>query len=235
MSQTEICDYQVETLGSGYFVRIDEHEAYAEIIKNLSEIHPDFHRIFAMRHVGKFKENPHFHLVITTVIKLQTFRVRMKKLFTKGTGNGHMSIKVWDGDEKALSYLFHEEDPYIIVQYGYSDEDVARFIEADKEVKADYQKAKKEVKSSRQALINLVIASLGKEYPPYLERKVSLQHNVVAFCVWDVCKDNQINLPHKFNLEFIIRQIQMHFSHSSRTAWYGTKDMWYTEMFSFRN
>lgn len=34
---------------------------------------------------------------------MQAFRVRFKKIFTEGKGNGHMAIKAWDGDMDACS------------------------------------------------------------------------------------------------------------------------------------
>lgn len=233
--QTEIIDYERAIPNSpGYCVRLDDHEGYKKIIKSLPEVHPDFIAILAMRHKGRFKENPHFHLVITTSIKMQSFRVRLKKLFTLGKGNGHMSIKEWDGSERALSYLFHEEDPYIILQYGYSDEDMLRFMAMDEEVKDEYKKTKKNASSQREALIKMTIEALIADTQLYDKRKVNLAHQIVAYHVWDVCKDNQINLPHKFNLEHIIRTVQLHFAENGKQAWHGLKDSWYVEMFSFR-
>lgn len=88
----------------GYCVRVQATEGYGLVIQAL-----DYEHIVAVKHLGAKGNNPHYHLVIRTDVKPQAFRKRMKKAFPDGTGNAHMSIKPWDGDDKALSYLFHEE------------------------------------------------------------------------------------------------------------------------------
>jgi len=88
----------------GYCVRVQALESYREKICILPYVN-----IVAVKHVGKKGDNPHYHMVIRTDTKPQTFRVRMKTAFPDGKGNSHMSISPWDGDDKALSYLFHEE------------------------------------------------------------------------------------------------------------------------------
>jgi hypothetical protein len=83
----------------------------------------DYVGLLAVRHEGQTGENPHYHAVVRTGVNSQAFRVRMKKLFPDGKGNKHMSIVPWDGDDKALSYLFHE-DPQatLIARKGLTDE-----------------------------------------------------------------------------------------------------------------
>jgi len=93
---------------NGFCVRVQALEGYAEKITLLQAIN-DYKSIVAMRHKGSSGENPHYHLVIRTDVKQQAFRVRMKKVFDLGSGNEHMSIKNWDGNIDAISYLFHED------------------------------------------------------------------------------------------------------------------------------
>jgi len=110
----------------GYCVRVDALEGYADKLPMLQS-HTDFESIVAVRHKGATKENPHYHLVIKTNIKDQAFRVRLRKIFDQGKGNGHMSIKPWDGKREAISYLFHEDpDAVLVVQYNISDETIAQ-------------------------------------------------------------------------------------------------------------
>lgn len=93
---------------NGFCVRVQALEGYAEKIMTLP-LSKDYDAIVAMRHKGASGENPHYHLVIRTNVKQQAFRVRMKKIFDLASGNEHMSIKNWDGQIKAISYLFHED------------------------------------------------------------------------------------------------------------------------------
>jgi len=109
----------------GYCVRVDALEGYSDKLTML-KVHVDFESIVAVRHKGATKENPHYHLVIKTNVKDQAFRVRLRKIFDQGKGNGHMSIKPWDGKREAISYLFHEDpDAVLVVQHNISDETIA--------------------------------------------------------------------------------------------------------------
>lgn len=94
----------------GYCIRVQALEGYGDKIAMLNLV-TDYEGILGVKHYGSKKENPHYHLVIRTKVKEQALRVRMKKLFPDGKGNEHMSIRTWDGDDKALSYLFHELQP----------------------------------------------------------------------------------------------------------------------------
>lgn len=106
----------------GYCIRVDAIEGYLEKIKALEYV-TDYQSIISVKHMGKEKTNPHYHLVIKTNVKQQTLRVRMKKVFSEGKGNGHLSVKVWDGDDKAVSYLFHEDlQAPLVVRKCISDE-----------------------------------------------------------------------------------------------------------------
>jgi len=92
----------------GYCLRVQALEGYAEKLQAMT-FSDDYVGHVSVRHAGKTGENPHYHAVVRTGVQSQAFRVRMKKLFPDGKGNQHMSIVPWDGDDRALSYLFHED------------------------------------------------------------------------------------------------------------------------------
>lgn len=118
----------------GYCLRVDALDGYSDKLPMLSACE-DYKSIIAVKHMGNSKENPHFHLVVRTQVAGQAFRVRMRKIFDQGKGNGHMSIKPWDGNNDAISYLFHEdENTTILVQHNISDETVAQAKERCKRV-----------------------------------------------------------------------------------------------------
>lgn len=109
----------METIG--YCVRVQALDGYATKIVAM-QLQTDYQSILAVKHTGKRKDNPHYHIVVKTNVKPQAFRVRMKNVFNDARGNEHMSIRAWDGDSKALSYLFHEEsDGEPLVRHGISD------------------------------------------------------------------------------------------------------------------
>lgn len=63
---------------NGFCVRVQAIDGYASKILSLVLV-KDYESIVSMKHVGKTKSNPHYHLVIKTQVKDQAFRVRMKK------------------------------------------------------------------------------------------------------------------------------------------------------------
>jgi len=126
----------------GYCVRIDALDGYSDKLPLLSAC-DDYKSIIAVKHKGNKGENPHFHLVVRTQVANQAFRVRMRKIFDQGKGNGHMSIKPWDGNNDAISYLFHEdENTTVLVQHNISDETVAQAKERNRAVTAMVQASK---------------------------------------------------------------------------------------------
>jgi len=122
----------------GYCVRVQALEGYGSKIAMLNLV-DDYDGILGVKHSGSKKENPHYHIVIRTKVKEQALRVRLKKLFTEGKGNQHMSIKPWDGDDKALSYLFHELEPdeqhTLIVSKGLTPERIEELRQKNDAVK----------------------------------------------------------------------------------------------------
>jgi len=128
----------------GYCVRVQALDDYKQRVYNLSVLPTtDYQSMIAVKHLGKNKENEHYHFVIKTNIRDQAFRVRMRKVFDKGKGNEHMSIKTWDGNIDAISYLFHEdENAEIIARKNVSDETIVKAKERNAEVQQKIAKAK---------------------------------------------------------------------------------------------
>lgn len=126
----------------GYCVRVDALDGYRDKLPLLSACQ-DYKSIIAVKHNGISRENPHYHFVVRTDVQSQAFRVRMRKIFDQGKGNGHMSIKPWDGSDDAVSYLFHEDDTAeVIVRHNISDETIARARERNKQVQQLIQASK---------------------------------------------------------------------------------------------
>jgi len=121
-------------------MRLDDRENYSLLFDTL-KMTEDYDKILGVKHKGNTKENEHYHFVFYTQVKFKAFRARMVKMFDKGKGNAHMSIKPFDGNEDALSYLFHEGgDP--VINKGFAPEDIARFRIRNEKVQDEVKKAK---------------------------------------------------------------------------------------------
>jgi len=125
----------------GFFIRVNAYEGYEEKIHMLAT-NQDYKSVFAVRHQGKKGENVHYHIIVTTRVQPQAFRVRMKKIFDQGKGNEHMSIKRFDGCEDTYAYCFHEDVATIIVREGISDELIDRARQRNDEVQRQVADAK---------------------------------------------------------------------------------------------
>lgn len=127
----------------GFCVRLQAYDGYLEKVIMLQHC-SDYQAIIAVKHFGSKKDNPHYHIVIKTRVKDQAFRVRMKKVFDMAKGNEHMSIKTWDGNVDAISYLFHENDSeeIILLRHNVSDETILKARERNREVRVKVEKAK---------------------------------------------------------------------------------------------
>lgn len=123
-----------------YLLRLQALDGYLNKFQSVFVDNPRFTRVLAVHHTGKKKDNPHYHFVIDCDYKTQALRVMLKKEFTLAKGNRHLSLKQWDGDEKACSYLFHEGTEAIISK-GYTWEEITKFKESDIAIRSEMTKA----------------------------------------------------------------------------------------------
>lgn len=115
-----------------------EHlEAKLKVLKD----NIDVEELLAFFHVGERSENPHCHFVLKTrsEIQKQSIAERMKKLFViEGEkARSQYAIDVWDGtkDGGAVAYMFHEENAPMLINKGFSDQDLDRARMANEAVK----------------------------------------------------------------------------------------------------
>lgn len=125
-------------------MRIQQIDGYESLIKGLADVE-DYTKVLCIAHKGTSDDpNPHYHLVIETIVKEKAFWKRMMAKFTKGKGNKHASHKLWDGKLEACSYMFHEDDDNanVIVSKGFSVDDISSIKLLNKEVKQRIEDAK---------------------------------------------------------------------------------------------
>lgn len=186
----------------GYCVRINDVSgaSYGDRISMLTAVE-DYSRIHGLHHNGDRMENPHFHLVITTTVKEKAFRARMVKVFNAGKGNGHMSIKLWNGDEKALSYLYHEEGSNpssFLVNKGYDVDDIHRFKEQHAQIAKE---VKKNNNKASWKLIDEAFKEFDGEYIP-------TEYEVFTWLIKECLKRDKY-IPTDFQAKSYVKTIRM--------------------------
>jgi len=164
----------------GYCVRVQALDGYADKISALV-LNSDYTSLLAVKHKGKRKDNPHYHIVVRTMVKQQAFRVRLKNIFTEGKGNEHLSLRSWDGDDKALSYLFHEEhDAPCVARKGIDDEFLAKVKALNVQIVQAVNQAK--TKSSH-TLFDDALAHFGRNNPTVAEVKRIPDYDIAEYMI----------------------------------------------------
>lgn len=108
-----------------YFLRLQALDGYKEIASKVF-LTDRFSSVLSVHHTGKKGNNPHYHFCLTTDYKKDALRKELKKHFVLAKGNRHLSLRDWDGDTKACSYLFHEGTEAIL-RKGYTDEMIQKY------------------------------------------------------------------------------------------------------------
>lgn len=215
-------------LFNNYFIRINEYPGYADLIMVESKANR-FPLFLAIKHEGSTRENQHFHLVVSTLQNIGTLRSYLKTRFTLGKGNAHMSIKTWDGEERAIQYLFHEEDCAILCRKGFDEE----FLREQKEKALLFSKDKKKYTENLHDSVMWEIFQNDDNLSD-LVTEHKWDHRRLAMKIWDVCKDKKKSYPNKFLLDNMIRKVQAELSQKNLNnlpSWEDTKNDWYYQMF----
>lgn len=104
-----------------------------------------FSRVLCVHHTGRRGDNPHYHFCLTCDYRKDALRKYLKGHFDLASGNRHLSLKDWDGDPRACSYLFHEGTEELIVK-GFTQEEISEFKRDNDVVQAKMLKAPTVVK-----------------------------------------------------------------------------------------
>lgn len=118
---------------SQYVLRLQALDGYSALFSNVFS--DRFERVLYVHHTGKKGDNPHYHFCLTCDYKKDALRKYLKSKFTLASGNKHISLKDWDGDIKACSYLYHEGTP-VTNHRGFTQSELDLFCTLNKEVKS---------------------------------------------------------------------------------------------------
>lgn len=201
-----------------YAIRIDDREGYKELLTTFfTEV--DYKDVLIVSHSGRTGENIHYHICVSTTLKSQALRKRLKVVFTLGKGNGHMSLKDWDGNEKALSYMFHEDEATIIYNKTYSTDDISRFKEINATVQADIKN------NSPNTIVSKVVTDLLENPKRYRD------HKSIFFAISTIIYENGDFFPNKFQMDRWITKVQMLLCQDDEFSRRRFFEMKYNEMY----
>lgn len=187
---------------TGYFVRLNDQDGYRErLLEFFGSL--DYPQVVCLRHNGDRNDpHSHYHFTVATTVKPQAFRVRLKTAFPEGKGNGHMSIKPWDGSHDANSYMFHEQEEHVVCIKGYG-ENYLSFIRAQSErIKKEVEKAKDK---AAWKLVDLTVEALKEHADPH-EREIGRTMLRLAF-------ERGKHIPTKFQFRSYLLEVQWRLTH----------------------
>lgn len=122
-----------------YVLRLQALDGYKSKFSNVFTDNDRFTRVLCIHHTGKRGDNPHYHFAFTCDYKKDALRKYFKKYFDLATGNRHLSLKDWDGDRKACSYMFHEgTEP--VINKGFSEREIEDFKIINETIKNEIKK-----------------------------------------------------------------------------------------------
>jgi len=94
----------------------------------------DYEGMMIGYHIGDKRGAPHAHvcLKLKSELQKQSIDARCKKLFE--VSGAQYSSKVWDGDRKALSYLYHDPKGHVTNKLGLTEEEISSLMELNGEI-----------------------------------------------------------------------------------------------------
>lgn len=200
-----------------YVLRLQALDGYKDKFDDV--FHSRFTRVLCVHHTGRKGDNPHYHFCLTTDYNKQALRVYLKKHFNLATGNKHLSLKDWDGDTKACSYLFHEgTEP--VMNRGFTQQEIDTF-------KTINEGIKKEIKKNAPAKI---VEDATEYFTPIQQsRKYRVSHKEIFIWIMNRLRENGDWLPNKYQMDRWIARIQANiFDDREFESWLkDTYEMWY--------
>lgn len=186
-----------------WFVRLDGPETFLRLkCEELSHA-LDTVAMLAAFHKGKSGENPHCHFVITlsSEIQKQSFAIRLKKVFDI-TKSSQYALDVWDANrgKGAVSYLFHEADEKILVNKGFTQQEIMDAREANAAVQAVVAMNKEK---ASHTLVNRALEEFRDCTDTWCIRTKILKFMVV------LCKKGEVHWPGSFLIKKYVEEVEL--------------------------
>lgn len=118
-----------------WFIRVTLPHEILDERKNQLMNWIDLHKCLGYKHISE-KEKEHVHAVIelTSTISKQAFDIRLKNIWPV-KGNDFSTV-IWDGEDAACSYMFHEEGAPQWICKGFTDQDIEKYSKLNASVQA---------------------------------------------------------------------------------------------------
>lgn len=207
-----------------YAVRITECIGFQERLEDVftSEL---FTRVLCVRHTGRKSKNPHFHLVLdaTFDIQTETYQKKLKKYFP---GERKVSVKEWDGDNKACSYLFHEGTDELFSK-GFTPKEIEIFKLQDIAIRDDLQ-------SKGPKNVCVIVAKQYTELPKDKWTHYS-KFQRIGYLIFDYYREQGDWIPNKYQMERYIRQVLVLLAGNDKEKWEETRHLLWQQMGIERN
>lgn len=163
----------------------------------------DYSGMMIAYHTGAKGKAKHAHiaLVLTSELQKQSIDARLKKLFDVEKTN--YSSKVWDGDTKALSYMYHDDKGEVVDYLGLSEEQITKIKEYNNVIQVAVKQAKE------KASYRIVEYALGKltGQPTRME---------IGRCILRAVANREFHDPGDFMLERYINEVQLIMANDER-------------------
>mgnify|MGYP007090484853 CR=1 FL=1 len=164
-------------------------------------------------------------------------RKRFKLVFTKGKGNGHISITEWDGKIDAIGYVYHEDQHLVpTVLHGFTAEEInqAKCINAKHQ---DKIKSESPTKVLEKVIERLTQAGHTTYTDHYGQVKVRSRwtHEEIFNVIMDAYNEKGDWMPNRFQNGKIHHEKSKTMLNQDDESWKNLKKLWYSEMFPQRN
>lgn len=207
-----------------YAIRVQHNKFYEDNLPNTLK-EEDFPEVLGVYHTGAQDNNPHMHIIVkTNLTSLQMLRRHLKAAWTHGSGNGHMSIKKFDGAKKGYSYMFHEHERSgfrVVMNRGFTGEELEEFI-------SHHKVTIKNIKdNSPNEILERIAKKLLKEKP----NKHQYYYDDLAPLIWNDLRERGQWMPNKFQMERWLMKLCTLLTPENSKTWEGLQRSWLDMMF----
>lgn len=167
----------------------------------------DFSGAVVGYHVGEKTEKPHIHIAVSikSTVQQQSMGTRIRKAFGV-KGAGEYSIKEWDGNTNALSYLYHDPEGKV-EDYGFGL--TAEFIDRLKTSNAIIQEQVKQAKEKAGfKVVEYVLDKIKDDRETNMSEHLWTRQEICE-CIIEAVYNKQFYYPGDFALGKYIMEIEI--------------------------
>lgn len=196
-----------KTPSNAWFVRITEPWERCEAIVESIKGWIDYSGCMVGFHVGAKTEKPHIHLalLLKSSIQKQSFDKRLVSQFALTPRTGYSS-KQWDGNDGALSYLYHDESGKVENYLGLSEERIAHLKSCNAIIQTEVSKAKEKASFK---VVDYVLNLIDEEREKYGDKTISWTSSMICDAIVMAVYDRKFYYPGDFSLGKYINEIMI--------------------------